>query len=234
MSVCIYTACYGGYDEPRSQAAQDVDVDWLYFTEPDASRAPDPWRTIETLPREDTPMLAAKWWKLHPPVGYDHAIWVDANMEITSAAFAREAIATLGGPGAYTFGVWRHPRRDCVYDEIAATLGAERQGDKYDDARLTAQGDAYRDEGYPTRNGLYANGTIVWTPEAWPISKTWWDEILRTTHQDQVSLPVVCWRLGVVPAVFPVGQIERRTMTRGAPWLSNRWLRIHPHNTVNV
>lgn len=240
-NVCIYTANYGGYDAPREQAAQDIDVDWHYFT--DSITPPGAWNLCHSQPPASTPMMQAKWWKMHPPVGYEYAIWIDANMEVTSPSFAREAIEALRPPHDdtkyethwsewldhdRTFAVWKHPRRDCIYEEIVAAMGAERQGNKYDDVRLSEQGRSYYADGYPRHNGLYACGTVVWTPEAWPVGRAWWDECCEWTPQDQVSLPYVCWKLNTRPAVFPVPQLPDR-FNRRLHRFENRWLNIYAH-----
>lgn len=236
MSVCIYTANMGCYDTVRPQVGQDIDVDWLCFTDDlvDDGALP-PWRTIDVEPARDTPMLEAKWRKLYPPVGYDYAIWIDANMQVVSPSFAREAIAALHD-GA-TFAVFTHPRRTTVAEEVKASLGVEGQGGRYAGEPLRAQLAFYRTSGFRDDRGLYAGGTIVWTPEAWPVSKAWWDEIIRWSIQDQVSLPYVLWKLDVQPAVFPIPQLERIPMRRargGERHFGNRWLRIHPHETVSL
>lgn len=250
-SVSIYTANMGGHDDPpRRQAPQDVEVDWWYITDDPSVDPGPPWRVLRADGLYGDPNLDAKWWKCHPITAGDHAIWIDANMEITSPSFAREAVEALYPrrtvaatvPATVTWddgtrvnvapdpvlAVWQHPRRDCIYDEARATIGPERQGDKYDDAALLAQVDRYRAEGHPEHAGLYACGTVVWTPDAWPVGRAWMDECVEWTPQDQLSFPVVCRRLGVEPAVFPIGQIDQR-LSRARPWLANRWLRIHPH-----
>lgn len=229
MTVCIYTANFGSYDKPRPQVAQDIEVDWLYFADRQTRASiPQPW-AMTVLPRHvpRTPMMTAKWWKTHPPTGYDHVIWIDASMEVTAPTFAREAISALE---ERSFAVWKHPRRDDVLDEIAASLGAESQDGKYRDVAqaMVRQGNAYRSLGLPNPSGLYACGTIVWTPAARDVGIAWWHECERWSFQDQVSLPFVCWALGVRPSIFPFGQIDK-CLSRGAPYLANRWLRIWPH-----
>lgn len=249
MSVLVYTANIGGRDRPRPQAAQEgADVQWLYATDDPGVVVPAPWYPVCVRPHPELhPNMAAKWHKTHPPTGWDAVVWIDSSMEVTSPRFVAEAVASLEGKALAT---WRHPRRDSVYDEAEASLGAESQGGRYASLPIRAQMAAYRAEGYPDAHGLYACGTVVWTAAAATLGQAWWDECVRWGYQDQLSFPVVCWRAGVVPAVFPFAQIERRGSARsrapgsagwsagaqfargGAhrePWLENRWLRIHPH-----
>lgn len=218
----ILTACYGGSDDIRPQAEQDIPVEWVCVVDDPAAEVPAPW--LKVVARSDEPpCLAAKRHKAEPwrLVDSDHTVWVDANMQITSAAFAREAIDCIHDGLA----VWRHPRRDCIYDEAEASLGAEAQGGKYDGYPLREQVASYRAEGHPERYGLFACGTVAWdarSPLARKVGAAWIAECERWSIQDQLSLPVVCRRLGVRPGVFPHAQVARRRM-------SNPWLTIHPH-----
>lgn len=228
MSVLIYTANIGGRDFPHSQAEQDIDVDWYYFTDQRVAPLDGPWTVREVVRGHGTgedrhPNLAAKWWKTHP-FAYEHAIWIDASMEITNPSFAREAIASLDGAPVAT---WKHPRRSSIYAEVEASLGREAQGGRYAALPLREQAESYRAEGFPDDLGLYACGAIVWTWAARELGEVWWRECVTWGYQDQVSFPVACWRTGIRPATFPIPQIESRNPRLG--YLANRWLRIWPH-----
>jgi len=227
-NVVVYTANIGGRDHPHQQADQDIDVDWRYFTDTHDTPIEAPWKILDVARGhghniDRHPNLAAKWWKTHPPGTYEHAIWIDASMEITSRSFAREAIAALNGAPVAT---WRHPRRTSIVDEAEASLGREAQGGRYSSLPLREQTQAYLAEGYPDES-LYACGTIVWTWAARPMAHDWWIECVKWGYQDQISFPVCAWRAGITPATFPVPQIESRNPREG--WLANRWLRIWPH-----
>lgn len=245
--VVVYTANFGGYDHTVAQQPQDVDVDWLFLT--DGIALPDRsldsrmrWR-VEPVEPEGHPNQAAKRYKAQPPweLGdWTHAIWIDANMEVTSPSFVREAIAAVNDGVA----IWQHPRRECLYDEVLYSRpgGKESQGDRYANLDLDGQAAAYRAEGYPAKNGLVASGTIVWTrPASEKLGRAWLDEIERWGFHDQIAFPVVAWRLGLRPGLFPIPQIERRFTTMLSPrqrltgepsYLGNRWLRIHPHSRL--
>lgn len=236
MTVIVYTANFGGHDyAPRVPIPQDIDVDWLYYTEDFDIVVPTPWQQIVITPRYVSSNLSAKVFKcLGPaigPKGVADVIWIDASMEITSPSFAREALAARRSGIA----LWRHPRRDCIYDEAVASLGAEAQGGKYAEFDLMAQVASYQAEGYPPHHGLYGCGTIAWDLDnrrSQRVAHAWFDECLRWSPQDQLSFPVVCWRQGIVPGVFPYPEINRRRRTEPWPgYLENDWMRIHEHRT---
>ena len=227
MTVTIVTALYGRYDVPRAQVEQDVDTQWLLYTDDRDLRPPAPWQVVIERAWHPDPRRAAKHRKMCPPHLTDDVIWVDANMQVTARTFAREALASRHDGIA----LFRHPRRDDIYDEAAASVGAESQGGKYDGEPIWEQVEHYRAEGHPPHSGLWAGGTIAWhLPEAASIGHAWQSEVERWSTQDQLSLPVVLRRAGVRPGVFPVRQIEGR----GPGFLHNRWLRIHGHHPVPV
>jgi len=224
----VITACYGGVDTTlHRQATQDIPVDWVCFTDQAELVAPAPWRVVHQAARFDQPCLAAKVHKTTPTADTTDVVWIDASMEVTSRSFVREALAARHDGVA----VFAHPRRDCIYAEAEASLGAEAQGGKYADQPLLDQVAAYRADGHPERGGLYACGVVAWdlaNPTAVKLGRAWLEECERWSWQDQLSFPVACRRLGLTPGVFPIRQIEKN----GRLFLSNRWLRIWPHTTM--
>lgn len=203
--VAIYTAMFGGYDALPAAFAQDIDVDWICFTD-DAALPADGWQLRVAPGRYDHPRMSAKWFKARPDAALpEHrwTIWIDANMRVDSPSFARDAIA-LSPSG---LGVFRHPQRGCIYREARASVATSPR--KYAEQPLLAQVGSYRAEGYPRDNGLFALGTIARDrdrPEVQELGRLWLEECERWSYQDQLSFPVVAWRLGLEPSVFPYHQ----------------------------
>lgn len=242
MTTRVITANYGNHDDPPYPPVGQLGgpVEWLYFTDSNIP-APEPWQTHHVAPHFQSSNLSAKVFKAMPSIIEGDAtdvIWIDANMQITDPRFVTEALGYVNDGVAF----WAHPRRDCVYDEATVCLpgGKEAQDGRYRNLPIAQQMDVYREEGFPEHWGLYATGTTVWTPaQSENLGKAWLDECERWGFQDQLSLPVVAWRLGVEPGVFGLHQIERRWSTppvsnrrraAGEPFfLANRWLRIWPH-----
>jgi hypothetical protein len=228
VSVTVITAMFGDHDEPpHAPVAQGVDdVRWVYYTD-SADEAPPPWETHRVEGRYASANLSAKVYKCCPPMGGD-VIWIDANMAITSQRFVVEALhSRIDGIAA-----WRHPRRDCIYDEAVASVeGREAQNGKYSGFDLAGQVASYRADGYPAHNGLYACGTIAYDQDRVDVRRfgtAWFDECVRWSPQDQLSFPVVAWRLGVKPGVFPYAQVM--PMRRRERWVvRNQWMTLHDH-----
>ena len=106
--------------------------------------------------------------------------------------FAAEFVRCVGPAGLSMF---PHPDRACIYDEVLASRGMA----KYAGLPLAEQVASYRAEGFPAQAGLIAAGLIArrsGQPALARIEAAWWAENLRWTYQDQLSLPVVLWRLG--------------------------------------
>jgi fermentation-respiration switch protein FrsA (DUF1100 family) len=234
--VAIVTAMFGGVDAIRPQAPQDIEVDWICVTDDPDLEVPAPFRRVVVKPaaadssrsKWAAANLAAKQYKLTPWTVTDRerVIWIDANMEVTSPSFAREALASLHDGIA----VFDHPRRDCIYEEAEACLGPESQGGKYADQPIHGQVAHYRSEGHPQQAGLYACGVVAWDATdtaSRTLGERWMAEVERWTVQDQLSLPVVARRLDIEPGIFPCELIEEQWAGHG--YIGNRWLRIWPH-----
>lgn len=231
MAVVVITADYGHHDlVPRPPAPQTVrDVAWHYYTDRD-ERAPAPWVTHKVAGEYMDPQLSAKAYRCMPQQaaalgGCTDVVWIDANMAVHGRTFVADALAARGEHG---IAAWKHPRRDCVYAEADAALGAESQGGKWEPYRagIEAQMRHYLDCGYPAHNGLYATGTIAWDlaqPRARLVGSLWMDQCIEWSPMCQLSLPWSAWATDTTVATFPVPQLERRY------GMGNRWLRILPH-----
>jgi hypothetical protein len=217
MSLAVYTAVAGGYDDlpPHPEIPG---VDFIAFAEPGTE--PNGWEVYPIVAdgRGQHPRMVAKWYKLHPDAAldgeYDYSIWVDASHEITTEHFANHCLAALAESD---IAVYEHPWRDCIYDEAEASFDMP----KYAGLPIREQVASYRAEGYPEHGGLFACGTIArrHTADQAMLGAEWWDECQTWTYQDQLSFPVVCRRLGIVPAKFPCHQV-----------IANSWHVIRPHH----
>jgi len=229
--ICIYTAVFGGYDPLRSAVKQSLPTDFVCFTDRIGIGRSKPWIVRRSIAKPSmSPRMQAKWFKMHAhklfPNGaplvsfwpfkhrrYDFTIWIDASLEVTSPTFAAEVISQVGSSG---LAVFPHPDRDCIFDEAVASS----HWAKYKGQNLSEQAAAYRAEGYPAHNGLVAAGILVRdvnAPNLPGLDEAWWEENLRWTYQDQLSLPVVWWRAG-----------QRFSVINAGLW-TNSWFRYHPH-----
>ena len=208
--ICVYTAIFGEYDRLHQPVAQSCDCDFVCFTDADLPARVGAWRVIRSgLHGRLHPRLRAKYfkcmshrvfprgrlaWRFAPLayLRYDATIWIDGSIRIKSPSFAEEFTDCMGDAGLSMFA---HPDRACIYDEV----GASRVMTKYSGLPFDEQVESYRADGFPQLAGLMAGGLIARRAgqSGIPaIEAAWWAENLRWTYQDQLSLPVVLWRLG--------------------------------------
>ena len=264
--VAVVTASFGGHDLSRGAVEQTVDAEWFAFTDDVRSVEapyPEPWNSVGVVSHDPpaNPRMTAKVYKMTPwdvlPAAvswarerdYRYIVWLDGSMEVISSRFLEEALTSLGvvTDGHYSvapLATWKHPRRDCVYEELEWSF--LEAPEKYEPHRkaMETQVAGYERDGFPAHAGLYGAGALVWNlehPCARELGKAWLEETRRTSIQDQLSLPVVAWRLGVPIATFSHDQTPpRRLSERIASWTrrairhvaggtENRWVRIHPH-----
>lgn len=214
MRVCVYTAVYGDYDELKPFPPQSVASDFVCFSDA-AMPVTYGWRLIRSRRHAALhPRMRAKFFKLmshrvfphgrlawrYNPIRaslalrphYDALVWVDASLKIKSPHFVAELVETIG---AHDWAMFVHPDRDCIYDEADLSVLLT----KYRGLPIREQVETYRQEGYPAKAGLFACGIIARrssSPKLAAVNEAWWAENCRWTYQDQLSLPVVLWRLG--------------------------------------
>lgn len=209
--ICLYSAVFGDYDVIREPVRQSVDCDYLLVTDrPEMAPKGSLWKVVAL----DTfgffpmhPRLVARYVKimgheffrflsrLHYDVdlhSYDHVVWVDGCVRITSPDFVSFMIGSIGTQG---IAMIRHPERDCIYDEaVKCTRMAKSR-----DLPVLEQAEHYRAQGYPAHNGLMATTVFARDMRARELDAViadWWEEILNWTYRDQLSLPYVLWKRG--------------------------------------
>ena len=113
-----------------------------------------------------------------------------------------------------------HPERDCIYDEADFCC----DWPLYKSYPLKEQVAYYKNQGFPDNAGLMACGVIVRdmsNPKIKSIEKQWWQENIKWSYQDQLSLPYLLWKNNQ-----SYDQIDLNL------W-DNHLFRIHPHNHLD-
>lgn len=121
----------------------------------------------------------------------DVTVWLDGNVRLMLPV-KRMVRKWLGDKDFATF---NHPDRKCLQEEAKFCIRAGK-GNK---AKLMAQVATYQQAGMPARWGLPETKCVIRrnTPKMVKLNEAWWQEIQRHSIRDQVSLPYVCWKLGI-------------------------------------
>lgn len=128
---------------------------------------------------------------------YEYSMWVDCRPKLMiDPYFFTDFLDT-------DFLIMNHGSRRCVYDEGKVCV----MNSKANESVMSKQLDFYRNEGYPAQNGLYYTGFMVrkHTKELKKLMNSWWREVKKFSHRDQVSLPYVVWKHGFDITLFPEG-----------------------------
>jgi hypothetical protein len=209
--MMVYTALFGAHDQLRPPPAHDPAIMFVCVTD----QGPQPgWGTYQlgrAFPGHDR--LEAKYYKVHPPAG--RSLWVDASVELLPGAV--EELAELEDEVA----LFRHPARDCIYQETQYALGGRYSPE--DTLKMRQMARQYTAEGYPRHNGLWQCTVILRnrTERLDEAMGDWWDHIAAGEIHDQMSFSVVMDRAGIRPTPFPYDCGPGRDW---APWFY--W---HPH-----
>jgi len=208
MKPIVYTAIYGGYDNPKDQP--DIGVDYICYTDnPDLKS--NTWQVrYEPIFPKLHPRMRAKYWKLVCP--FDSlSLWIDGSIEIVD----RNIIDRLSKYLDNGWATYKHPSpRDCIKEELEASLPME----KYRDVPVKEQVEYYFAQGMPEHFGLWACGVMLRDGRFEDFGNKWFIENLAWTYQDQISLPYLVWK-----EKFPIDTIE-------LDQYSGELFKIHGHN----
>lgn len=188
MKTIVYSAIYGQYDKPIRQIIKEKP---LLFT--DRFGAPGWNIRVKGVPYSGDRMKA-KFFKCNPhkQLDCDVSIWMDGSGTIHDKEFINKCIEYLDG---YDMLAFRHPDRDCIYDEAQFCHMFE----KYRNVDILGQVEEYRKRGWPEHNGLWACGLLVRqnNERTRKFNELWWEHIKKYTYQDQLSFPICVAESGV-------------------------------------
>ena len=183
-----------GYSEAFNDFAYERDerIDYICFTD-DPDLRSDNWQiTLRSCEMLDA-ARAAKRIKALPHrflPEYDWSLYIDNTVRLKRSP--RELFEQYLAPAESPLVCFRHPWRDCVYDEAEAVI---EYG--YDDPdRVRRQMAFYRHLGYPAKAGLAKNTLLLRRhrdPVLAPVMERWHQQVLFHSLRDQLSLNPVAW-----------------------------------------
>jgi hypothetical protein len=131
----------------------------------------------------------AKIYKIlsHKFIEADISVWIDGNVYL----MVDENILVDKFLGNNDIAVWKHPHRDCIFDEAIAAKGLYR--DQNIHKEIDEQIEYYNRNCFPSKFGLAECNLIIRRHNniVKRFNEAWWAEICRFSFRDQLSFPVV-------------------------------------------
>jgi SAM-dependent methyltransferase len=198
--IAVYTAITSRYEPLRNPSVITPGVRYFCFTDEPRGLSlinDTVWEIlgIPKLPRLD-PVRRARRVKIlfHRVLqgdDFDYSIWVDGNVDIIG-----DLRPLLSTPPEHPIVGFRHPFRDCLYQEGEACIQESRD----DPGRIRRQLEGYRAAGYPEHQGLTETNVLIrrhGDPAVMAVMEAWWEEVARHSKRDQLSFCYVMWRAGM-------------------------------------
>lgn len=185
--MITYTALMGDIDRLKPPQADGRHVAFV-----DRLRDCEGWEQVVVEPGWG-PRRTARYYKTLPHIHLpdcDVWIWLDANVKLLISQ--EEAVRRWLKSDLATFD---HPVRTDLYQEAAACI----RMNKGDPVALRQQAVTYELAGHPKNWGLAETRVVIRrnTPRIVELNERWWAEIEKHSVRDQVSLPYVCWEMGM-------------------------------------
>lgn len=205
--VVVYTAVFGERDEIIRPP--DGNFDWVCFTDEDPAGRQGVVQT--PFPMAGDIVRSARFFKTLPQLFFPNHrrwIWIDGSI-----AFHADPARLFSWRGPVA--VFKHPIRDCIYDEAAAWM---KEGNE-DYNTVAQQMQEYRMAGFPEHAGLGATGVLIRDniPAVLAFNNFWWSQISSKSRRDQLSFNFGMRKFGI-----PVEYIDG---LHG----DNAWFRVRGH-----
>ena len=198
----VYTCIVGGYDNLIEPSVISSGFDYVCFTD-NMNLTSDIWQ-IRPMPKETEELPQIKkqrYVKVSPHVvlpEYDLSVWVDGNVEVKGDM--NKFVAEMHEDGCNIY-IPQHPTRTCTYAEARAVLALRKDKSEI----VNPQMDRFRNEGFPTNQGMLQSNILLRYHNAEDCKKlmaAWFDEIRNGSHRDQLSFNYALWKNNGVKAKY--------------------------------
>jgi len=211
MKIAVITAIFGDMERPKAFHEQSVKCDRIVIT-PENSPYPLP-----NLP----PRLQAKYFKLQAHniwPEYDVLVWIDGNIEVTSADFVKKMTRPLHGEIA----IQRHHERQTLKQEIDLITESENPylAVRYGKQPLREEYDFYTSHGIAEDAPLFACNIFAYdvTTATKDFFDDWWRLVLQWSWFDQSAFSALAYK-------FPLVRIVNL-----GPMFDNPYFKLHSHD----
>lgn len=198
MKICLYVCIYGNYDALQKQIKQDIEMDYLCFTDnTDIKNFDDEhlFKIIKYIPLDDfkdkpnfnpinyniinTHLARTNLFLLEPLKKYDIVIYLDANAKLTKPNVISNILKSVDINKCDLI-ISKHPWRNCIYDEMIASQDKNNFFvQKYENTDFNTMANKYLSLNYPKKNGLYWTGFIFYLHPFESYMKIFYDTFLK-------------------------------------------------------
>lgn len=211
----VYTVQIGGYDIVQQPLVIDERFDYILFSDSDELKSSGVWQ-LRSIPYENADLTrVSRYPKMHPHKlleGYKASLYIDANIQITSAIIYENFINLY--EKQYDWGAIKHPNYDCIYEDAynVMVLALEKEGAVFEWCHQL------RKESFPRNIGLFENNVIYrrHTDVVKIIDELWWDLYQKYTRRDQLTLKYVLWKLNSAKIGYILSPNEMNSINRFA------------------
>ena len=200
--IAVFTAIFGGYDDPPKVENPDAAIDYILFTDHFEGEPPAPWQ-VRVLPRTfDDPQVDARRVKVLSHLflpEYDVAVWMDGNVTAHNVTADNVRRILSHAPIA----LCRHQFRGCIYDEAAQIIKTAKDATP----PVMRQIRYYQALGFPRGYGLHATMFLVRNhrdPSIRKFNSRWWEILSGHSKRDQLSFDFVRWEQGAQVISLPL------------------------------
>lgn len=199
--MIVYTCVTNNVDDISAFSHKrfvDLDADYVIFTD---KRITVPGWSVKSIARSYGNTKTSRWHKINSHILFPNAqatIWIDGN-QIPNG----EGINIIkSGP----IGTFKHPKRDCIYDEFEACLKMNKDLE----CNMRPQIELYEKMGYPRRNGLAETCCIFreHTKEISEFNSLWWEHVIKYSHRDQLSFDFIAYMTKTRYNIIPGSRIK--------------------------
>jgi len=195
--LIVYTAIANKYDF-LARAPRVLDASFILYTdEPPFYRKEKGWLKLPLPKTSDDPTRNCRHVKINPPLLVQkqrYSLWVDANIKL-KFPHIEELIQEFIHSKA-EIATFRHPLRNCIYQEAEACKFLER-----DTSDLIDQTVAHlKSMNYPKNHGLAETGVIFRDHHSTAVQEhaKVWNELLENfSKRDQLSFNFAAWQYGL-------------------------------------
>lgn len=218
-NITVFTSITGGKDKLREmKSIKDGAKFVAYMDTPTLSPT---WEVKPAYNKFSDPRRNSRIQKIlsHQYVDTEYSIYLDGNIKLLCTP--KELIEKYLGD--YDLAVYKHPTRDCIYDEAIACA---KKG--LDDVEtIIEQAKMYEDSGYGKHKGLCECGIIFRrnTPQVKVFEDAWWSEFCRHSRRDQISFMYAIDKVGL-----PFNQIPEFFYSAGTSGIRPGIAEIVLHN----